>query len=83
MMHQAVVEVSLKSADNALLLAVCERSLAPFFAAAKSRTRRARGVEARDAVKVRRADEEGVREQQEQHEPLRAARTSIRKAIEI
>ncbi len=80
--HQSVVEVSLKAADEALLFAVRERSLAPFVRAAEGRAGRTRGVEARDDVEVRRADEEGVRHNHEQHEPLRAARASLRIIVE-
>lgn len=68
-MHQSVVEVSLESADEALLLAARERGFATLF---WSVYRRARVAEARADVEVRRADDEGVRQKHEQHEPLRA-----------
>jgi hypothetical protein len=72
----------LESADETLLFAIGERGLRPFFLAAEGRARRARGVEARETVEVCRADEEGVRQQHEQHEAARAARTSFLKVVE-
>jgi hypothetical protein len=42
----------------------------------------ARRVESREAVEVRRADEEGVSRQYEQHESPCAARTSLQKIVE-